>query len=160
MTRPALAFAPAYPATLYYDGSCALCAGEMRNLMLRNGAGRLRFVDCSPADFDAGPAPRAALMAAMHAQDAAGRIYTGIEAFRVAYGAVGLPLVSGVLGLPVVAQLTARAYPVLARNRHRLPRWLIAPLFEHASRRAAERAARRSAACAGGACELPPPGGR
>jgi len=156
MTVISQAFAPLYPATLYYDGTCQLCAAEMHNLMTRNVDGRLLFVDCSPPDFDGGPAPRAAMMNAMHALDAGGRIYTGIEAFRVAYAAVGLPIVSSVLGLPGIAQLMARAYPVLARNRQRLPRWLIAPLFERASRSAAQRAARRASACSGGACERSP----
>lgn len=139
---------PVYPVTLYYDGSCRLCSGEIRNLMARNRAGRLAFVDCSPADFSGGPAPRAALMEAIHAVDAEGRVYTGIATFRVAYAAVGLPLVSGLLGLPGVSHAAARAYPVLVRHRHRLPAWLIEPFFA----RAARRAAARSAACREGAC--------
>ena len=49
--------APAYPVTLYYDGSCQLCSGEMRNLRARDTAGRLAFVDCSPEGFAGGPAP-------------------------------------------------------------------------------------------------------
>ena len=144
---------PAYPVTLYYDGSCQICAGEMHNLMARNTAAKLEFTDCSPADFSTGPAPRDALMTAMHAQDANGAVYTGVAALRVAYGAVGLPALSRLLGLPVIAPLAARAYPVLARNRYLLPRWLITPLFEHVLQRAARRAARRTTACTTGACD-------
>ena len=81
---------PRYPVALYYDGACRLCAGEMRNLMTRNTEGKLRFTDCSPADFSAGPAPRAELMRQMHAQDADGTVFTGVAALRVAYDAVGL----------------------------------------------------------------------
>lgn len=142
---------PAWPVTLYYDGSCRLCSAEIHNLMARDTAGRLRFVDCSPADFASGPAPRAALMQAIHAVDAQGHVYVGVDTFRVAYEAVGLGLVSGVLGLPLVKQIAERAYPVVVRNRYRLPAWLIGPLFE----RAARRAAQRSAACRDGVCERP-----
>jgi predicted DCC family thiol-disulfide oxidoreductase YuxK len=38
-----------YPLTIYYDASCRLCDGEMRNLMLRNTEGRMVFVDASAA---------------------------------------------------------------------------------------------------------------
>ncbi|WP_225784751.1 thiol-disulfide oxidoreductase DCC family protein [Xenophilus sp. Marseille-Q4582] len=146
---------PVYPLTLYYDGSCRLCSAEIRNLQTRDHAGRLRFVDCSPEGFTHGPAPRAALMDAIHAVDAAGQVYVGVPTFRVAYAAVGLDGLSALLGLPGVRQWAARAYPVLVRNRYRLPAWLIEPLFERASRRAAERAQQRSAACHGGACTRP-----
>jgi predicted DCC family thiol-disulfide oxidoreductase YuxK len=140
-----------YPVTLYYDGSCRLCSGEMRNLRAHDTAGRLAFVDCSPEGFTGGPAPRAALMTTLHAVDAAGRVYTGIESFRVAHAAIGLPTISALLGLPGLSQAAARAYPVLARHRHRLPAWLVEPFLE----RAARRAARRAASCRDGACTLP-----
>ncbi|MDQ8001360.1 MAG: DUF393 domain-containing protein [Pseudomonadota bacterium] len=143
--------APTYPVTLYYDGSCRLCSGEMRNLGARDTAGRLAFVDCSPEDFTGGPAPREALMTTIHAVDAAGRVYTGIESLRVAHAAVGLPIVSALLGLPGLSHAAARAYPVLARHRRRLPAWLVEPFVE----RAARRAARRAASCHDGACALP-----
>lgn len=142
---------PRYPLTLYYDASCQLCSAEIRNLKARDTEGRLLLVDCSPADFREGPAPREALMNAIHAVDADGRVFVGVETFRVAYGAVGLRAVSRALGLPGIAQVAERAYPVLVRNRYRLPRWLIGRLFE----RAARRATMRSSACTAGACESP-----
>lgn len=142
---------PVYPVTLYYDGSCRLCSGEMRNLRVRDTAGHLAFVDCSPEDFTGGPAPRAALMTTIHAVDAAGHVYTGFESFRVAHAAVGLPIVSALLGLPGISHAAARAYPVLARHRRRLPAWLVEPFLE----RAARRAARHAASCRDGACTLP-----
>lgn len=113
-------------------------------------------MDCSPEGFNEGPAPRAALMDAIHAVDATGQVYVGVPTFRAAYAAVGLDGLSALLGLPGVRQWAARAYPVLVRHRYRLPAWLIQPLFERASRRAAERAVQRSAACHDGACALPP----
>ncbi len=144
-----------YPVTLYYDGSCRLCSGEMRNLRARDTSGRLAFVDCSPEDFCGGPAPRAALRTTIHAVDAAGRVYTGIESFRVAHAAVGLPIVSALLGLPGISHAAARAYPLLARHRRRLPAWLVEPFLD----RAARRAARHAASCRDGACTLPGPAG-
>lgn len=76
-------------------------------------------------------------MAAIHAVDAAGRVYVGVPTLRAAYAAVGLTGRSSLLALPGVRGLAARAYQLLARNRHHLPDHLIELLFERASQRAA-----------------------
>ena len=140
--RPAIT----YPLTVYYDATCALCSAEMSGMKARDAAERLQLVDCSPPAFDAGPAPREALMTAIHAVDAAGQVLAGVPAIRACRDAVGLPSGSFLLDLPLVAPLADRAYAVLARNRYRLPRWLVALL--------AGKAARSSATCAGGNCRI------
>lgn len=135
-----------YPLTIYYDASCHLCNGEMRNLMLRNTAGQLVFVDASAPDF-ASPIPnttQADLMSMIHAVQADGQVIRGVEVFRQAYGAVGLGWVTAPTAWPVLRQWADRAYPLLVRNRYRIPRWLVAALFEGPTRRAAERAAQRA----------------
>ncbi|AGU48887.1 putative thiol-disulfide oxidoreductase DCC [Variovorax paradoxus B4] len=136
----------AYPLTVYFDAACALCTAEMSAMQARDSAARLNLVDCSPAGFDAGPAPRAALMTAIHAVDAAGQVFVGVPAIRACRDAVGLPSGSFLLDLPLVAPLAERAYAVLARNRYRLPHWLVALL--------AGKAARSSRTCAGGNCRI------
>ena len=80
-----------YPLTLYYESACALCNGEMTNLMLRNTEGRLRFVDISAPGFDSPPPGTTLddLLALIHAQTADGRVLRGVEVFRHAYRAVG-----------------------------------------------------------------------
>jgi hypothetical protein len=47
--------------------------------------------------------------------------------------------------MPLLRPLAEWGYPVLARNRHRIPRGLVRLLFEGAVRRAAERSALRAA---------------
>jgi predicted DCC family thiol-disulfide oxidoreductase YuxK len=132
-----------YPLTLYYEGACPMCRAEMANLMLRNTRGELQFVDISDPAFDAVPPGLTLddLLALAHARTADGRIVKGVEVFRLAYAAVGLEWVSFAMRLPVLGGVLDRAYPVLARNRHRLPRRLVAAVFEGPWRRAAERAA-------------------
>ena len=125
MNRIALA---AYPLTVYYDASCPLCVAEMGAMKARDADGRLDLVDCSPAGFSGGPAPRQALMTAMHAVDAEGRVRSGMAAIRACRKAVGLPSGGMLLDLPVVGALADRAYAMLARNRYRLPRWLVTRL--------------------------------
>ena len=121
--------APAiYPLTVYYDATCPLCVAEMGAMRARDAAGRLNLVDCSPLGFSAGPAPREALMTAMHAVDASGRVLSGVAAIRACRAAVGMPAGGALLDLPIVGALADRAYALLARNRYRLPRWLVARL--------------------------------
>lgn len=137
--------ASSYPLTIYYDASCPLCNAEMNNLMLRNTAQKLQFVDASPAGFAppmAGLA-RSDLMILIHAQCADGRVVRGVEVFRLAYEAVGLGWVTALTKWPVLRQLADLAYPVLVRHRYRIPRSLVRMALEGPTRRAAERAAAR-----------------
>ncbi len=146
---------PLYPLTIYFDGSCQLCSAEIENLRLRDSQGRLRFVDCSPADF-VSPVPgadRTALMQVIHGVGAGGQVLRAVDLFEAAYRAVGLPWVSRLMTHPLIRPLADRAYPWLVRNRYRLPRPLITALFERAARRAAAQAH-----CRNGACALPPEG--
>lgn len=125
MSRLAVA---AYPLTVYYDATCPLCVAEVGAMCARDTVGRLHLVDCSPLGFCTGPAPREALMTAMHAVDASGRVLSGVAAIRACRAAVGMPAGGALLDLPIVGALADRAYAVLARNRYRLPRWLVARL--------------------------------
>lgn len=134
-----------YPMTIYYESACPLCNAEMSNLMLRNTRGLLRFEDVSAPGFNDMPTGTTMndLLDLIHAQKADGSVIKGVEVFRMAYEAVGLGWVTAATRWPVIGPLADRVYPVLARNRHRLPRPLVALLFETAARRAAERAAER-----------------
>jgi predicted DCC family thiol-disulfide oxidoreductase YuxK len=87
----------------------------------------LHFVDISAASFDAEALglDQAALMKAMHVQDAGGRLYLGVEAFRALW--LGLPglhyqWLSCLFGLPGIHLLAVFGYRVFARFRHWLPR--------------------------------------
>ncbi|RUR70730.1 DUF393 domain-containing protein [Variovorax sp. 375MFSha3.1] len=119
---------PTYPLTIYFDASCAICSAEMGALKARDAAGRLQLVDCSPIGFTGGPAPREALMAAIHVSSADGKVHVGVPAIRICRAAVGLSSGGLLLDLPLVAPLADRAYALLARNRYRIPRWLAARL--------------------------------
>ncbi len=157
MNQPASATTQ-FPLTIYYDASCRLCNAEMNNLMLRNQAGKLVFVDASSADLQTAPAPKAELMRAIHGVGADGTVYTGVDCLSRAYLGIGWAWVPQLINLPGIASVTRLLYPVFARNRYRLPQAPVVWIFEQAMRRAArrhaEQAAARSAACANGKCEL------
>jgi len=132
----------AYPLTLYYDASCPLCNAEMSNLMLRNEAGRLAFVDASVASFVSPVAgiDREQMMAQMHGVWADGSVSRGVDAIHEAYVAVGLGHVTAFTQWPVVSTSLAWLYPRFARHRQLVPRWLVRALFEGPIRRSAQAA--------------------
>ncbi|MDA8444051.1 thiol-disulfide oxidoreductase DCC family protein [Paracidovorax valerianellae] len=134
-----------YPLTLYFDSRCRLCAAEMGNLMVRNTDGLLRFADVWAPDFEGPPAgtTQEELLTLIHARQADGGLLRGVAVFRAAYEAVGLGWVTAATRWPVIGPLADKVYPVLARNRYRLPQWLVQGLFERASGAAARRAAAR-----------------
>lgn len=135
-----------FPLTLYYDGACPVCVAEMRNLEARDVHGQLRFVNLDIADADRYPPgiQKAAMMALIHARCADGRLLRGMEVFRLAYRAVGLPWVARLVSLPGIKPLTDALYPAIARNRYRLSATPVRWLFEAATRRQARVTARRT----------------
>ena len=132
-----------FPLTIFYDASCPLCASEMEALKARDAAGRLSLVDCSGPEFDEDALlgdglRRSDLMRLIHARDAHGRWYKGVEVFELAYGAAGLQRAAALWGHPRLVPWLERLYPWLARNRQRLSRLglhrLVRLLLDKASR--------------------------
>lgn len=132
-----------YPLTVYYESACALCNAEMTNLMLRNTDGLLVFADVSAPGFSdfPGGATMQEMLELIHARTADGRVLNGVPVFELAYRAVGLGWISSAMRLPVLRSVAAWGYPVLARNRRRIPRGLVGWVLEGAVRRAAEKSA-------------------
>lgn len=104
-----------------------MCVAQMARLKRRDVQGRLVLVDCSAADFDetvlAGlPIRREDLMSAIHARDAHGRWFSGIQVFELAYSALGRDAAAGIWGSRTLRPLLARLYAWVARHRHAVPR--------------------------------------
>lgn len=117
--------------TVYYDGACPVCRGEMELLMQRNAAGLLDFVDIAAPGFD--PMPLGvnldAMLALMHVRRPDGGWLVGIPAFEVIYAATGFTATARWLRRPWFARIAARAYPWLVRHRYRLPHALVRGFF-------------------------------
>ncbi|WAC71305.1 DUF393 domain-containing protein [Roseateles sp. SL47] len=148
--------AAVYPLTVYFDGGCPICLAEMTNLQLRNTAGLLRFEDVSRPDFRDYPAGTDLpdLMTLLHVKCADGRVIRGAPALRLLYAGAQMRGMARLMNAPGLRQLADWAYPILARNRYRIPRPVAQLLFETSLRRAAERRAGASA-CQSGSCEIP-----
>jgi predicted DCC family thiol-disulfide oxidoreductase YuxK len=115
----------AYPLTVFFDGACGVCSSEIRHY--RSIADqRLRFIDIAAADFDPGKFGKTLedFQKQLHASDAAGQFFIGVEAFRKLWEALPspfYPLLSSVVGLPLINQAARFGYALFARNRHFLP---------------------------------------
>lgn len=66
-------------ATLYYDGRCALCAGEIRRLA-RLQQGTLALQDIHAMEPDSGEPDKDALLRTLHLRTAEGKWLTGADA--------------------------------------------------------------------------------
>ncbi len=131
---------PAFPLRLFYDGSCSVCATEVERYGRKDREGKLVLVDVSSPDFD--PTPYGigldAFMYQMHAIDADGTVYRGVDAFRAIWQAFPASTLYRVLGalitFPPLAPLARLCYRGFARIRRYLPK--------------------RRRACADGACKI------
>lgn len=149
----------AYPLTIYFDASCALCNSEMRNIKIHDTQNRLALIDCSSADFDDSAfrdqgITRDTMMNCLHAQDANGQWIKGVAAFEVIYRAVGMASIAKLWGHPLTRPLAERGYPWVVKHRHVLSALGLHKFFNMWSKRAARRANQRSQTCSEGRCTI------
>lgn len=122
-----------FPLTVYYDASCPMCASEMHALRDAEGGGRLRLVDCSAPDFDAGACAegmtRDAMMTRLHARDATGRWLMAMDAYEALYRAAGYRRIARLWGSRFLRPILGRGYLWVARNRNAISRLGLHRLF-------------------------------
>ena len=119
---------PAFPLRLFYDGSCSVCATEIGRYCRKDVEGRLVPVDISSPEFD--PVPYGisldAFMYQLHAIDAAGTVYRGVEAFWAIWQAFPASTLYGRLGrlvtFPPLVPIARLCYRGFARIRGYLPK--------------------------------------
>lgn len=124
----------------------------MDRLAERDALKRLVFVDITAPGFDASRwgASLEDMRRLIHAVLPDGTPVSGVEVFRLAYGAIGQGLFFAPPALPLLSPLFERAYAAFARSRYGVSA-LLAPVL---TRLEASQAARRTAAgCANGVCE-------
>lgn len=150
----------AFPLTIYFDASCALCNSEMQNIKVHDVQNRLTLIDCSATDFDdsafhAQGITRDTMMNCLHAQDANGQWLKGVAAFEVIYRTVGMASIAKLWGHPLTRPLAERAYPWVVKHRHVLSALGLHKIFGVLSRRAAQKSNSLSQACKAGQCNTP-----
>lgn len=118
---------PSFPAQIFYDGACRLCAAEIEHYLKRDHGDRLQGVDISSPQFVAPDGlSLAALMYELHVVDADGTIYRNIAAFQVIWQAFPLSRLYRFLSLlfdvPLFTPLARCGYRLFARLRRYLPK--------------------------------------
>lgn len=149
----------AYPLTVYFDASCALCNSEMHLIKAHDAAQSLILTDCSADDFDDAPfrfegITREDMMACLHVRDSRGKWIKGVSAFELLYRTVGKTVLADLWGSRLTRPIAERAYPWGARHRQLLS-WTGAPLlFKLWGWYEARLAYRRSRRCHEGQCSI------
>ncbi len=130
--------------TLYYDGSCPLCAAEMLWLRAGNQRRLLAFVDVAADDYQ--PACHGLscerALAALHGRFDDGELLVGVPVFAAAYARAGHPVLAALYRQPLLQPFWQLAYRLFLRFRHPLSRRLGPPLLAWVRRRLATRDAR------------------
>jgi predicted DCC family thiol-disulfide oxidoreductase YuxK len=114
-----------YPLSIFYDGACGVCSTEISYYQSISDD-RVKFIDIASVDFDAGLFGKTIeeFQSQLHARDAAGQYFTGVEAFRRLWEALPspfYPLLSTMVGLPGINLAARSGYALFARFRHFLP---------------------------------------
>lgn len=116
-----------YPLTLFFDGTCPLCAAEMRQLRALDTAGRLCFADIYDEDFvaryphiDVSEADRY-----LHGEFADGSMIYGLDVTCCAWRAVGRKPWLVILRWPLICWFADIAYRLFARNRYAISYLLV-----------------------------------
>lgn len=102
------------------DGGCPLCRREAAMMRrMDKGRGALAIEDISDPAFDPGKygVSFERLMAHIHGVLPDGRVVTGMEVFRRAYGAVGWGWLLAPTGWPIARWVFDRLYALFARYR-------------------------------------------
>lgn len=125
-----MADTPAEPkATVYYDGSCALCSAEIGLYSRQKGAEGVCFVDISQEGADAGAdLDRTDAMKRFHVRDADGTLRSGASGFAHLWLQFDrwrwLARIAAVPGIAQLLELLYRGFlpvrPLLSRIARRL----------------------------------------
>lgn len=130
--------------TMYYDETCILCttnAITMQNkapdkitiIPAHSALDKLSKHNISELD----------IMTYVVVEDELGQMHKGMNAVRLLYKTANVPFYQ-VLYLPIIKQISDLIYPIIAKNRHKIPKWLIKFIYG------------KVADCQNGVCHISP----
>lgn len=110
------------PITIFFDGSCSVCAGEIWHYKNKDRHAQLILVDISEETFDPAQYGKKLedFMAQIHVRDQKGRFFYGVDAFPAIWKALPgkfFSFFAFFLMLPGVHFLASLAYSLFARYR-------------------------------------------
>lgn len=115
--------------TMYYDNTCILCttnaitmkqkAPDNINIIPKDDAIEL-LAKYHISELD--------IMRYVVVQDEMGTMHKGMNAVRLLYKTANVPFYQ-LLYLPIIKQMSDIIYPIIAKNRHKTPKWLIRLMY-------------------------------
>ncbi len=133
--------------TIYYDDDCPICRTEVNHLQ-RQAPDKITLVAVNDAVEHLARAGINKLdaMTYLCIEDENGNWYTHMDANRLMYQTVGSKWAT-ILALPIIKPLADAIYPIFARNRYYIPRWMTRLIFGKVEPKNA---------CRDGVCQVPP----
>ncbi len=111
--------------TIFYDGTCPLCAKEMKALTKRDTHQHIRIVDIYSEAFSDYPQIDAAKAnTILHALDDYGNLLLGLDVTYRAWHLVGKGWLYAPLRWPLIRPVADWLYLRFANNRYRISYWL------------------------------------
>lgn len=132
--------------TMYYDSDCVLCTTNA--ITMQNKApDKINIVSVYDAmdSLNQHSISLAEAMTYVVVCDEFGTMHKGMNAVRLLYKTARIPFYQ-LLYLPVVKQSSDILYPIIAKNRYRIPKWAIKLLFGNIYQ----------SHCDNGVCHIPP----
>ena len=107
---------------VFFDGDCPLCSREINFLKKLDTKNKITFTDISDPNFVASEYGLTFddFMVQIRGRLPDGTMVTGVEVFRILYGAIGLKWAVAVTRWPVIRQALDLGYELFAKNRLRL----------------------------------------
>ena len=107
--------------TLFYDGTCPLCAKEMRAIRAKDSHGDITTIDIYSEAFSKYPDIDAvAANEILHAVDDGGRLWLGLDAAYRAWDILGRGWMYAPLRWRFIKPVADRLYLYFANNRYRI----------------------------------------
>ena len=103
--------------TVFFDGSCPLCAREMDQLARYDRLSRIHFVDLNDDAHRYPTIDREAALHTLHVLDANGTLRKGVDANVLLWETVGRKAWLRILRWPIVRQLADIGYRFFADHR-------------------------------------------
>ncbi len=114
-----------YQLTIFYDGTCPLCAREMSALINTDKGQKIKTIDIYSEDFANYPQIDAhAANTVLHALNAEGDLMLGLDVTYEAWRLVGKGWLYAPLRWPGIKGFADWCYLRFAKNRYRVSYWL------------------------------------
>ncbi len=111
--------------TIFYDGTCPLCAKEMRVLLQQDKKNVIKTVDIYSDEMSKYPHIDAkAANTILHAINQKGDLILGLDVTYLAWKLVGKGWIYAPLRWPLIKVIADWCYLRFAKNRYRISYWL------------------------------------